>query len=112
MTFNYAPLQNTADRLIERFGRDVVLTTVTEGTFNPATDTVTGGGTSEQTIKAVFTDYNQQQIDGSIVKRGDKLVYTFTQPELNDLIDGWKVLNVEAIQPADSTILYKSQVRR
>ena len=88
---------------------------VTEGTYNPSTGTITGNSVSSATVKAVFTNYNDNQIDGSIVKRGDRLALCagdITPPTTNDVIGGFKIVAVEEVKPADTILLYKLQVRK
>jgi hypothetical protein len=116
MSFNYLPLAKIALSQIENFGRDCTLTRVTEKTYNFTTGENTGGSTSTETIKAVVTDYTQEEIDGTLVLRGDKL-YTIaaqdlTAPRLNDMIDGLKIVNINTIQTGDTALLYKCQVRK
>ena len=116
MTFNYVGLEITSLSLITRFGKDATLNRVTEGAYDPSTGTNTGASTSTQTVKAVFTDYKEMQIDGSIVQRGDRLVLVaasgISEPLTNDEIDGYKVVNVKLVKPAETALLYKLQVRK
>lgn len=116
MAFNYLPLAQVALDQIENFGRDCVLVRVTEATYNFTTGANSGGSVTETTIKAVVTEYAQDQIDGSVIKKGDKL-YTIAAkdlnaPALNDYLDDWKILNVQTIQTGDTPLLYKCQVRK
>ena len=70
-------------------------------------------------ISAVFTDYNELDIDGTLIKRGDKelLIPAFDfSPDTDDLIiDGaeqYKIVNIKTISPGAAILLYKLQVRR
>lgn len=115
MSFDYSGIQSTGLSLINEFGRSCVLKRITEGTFNPSTGTVTGASSTNENITAVFTDYNERQIDGNIIVRGDKLVLiagTITEPKNNDEIDDWKIINIETVETGDTPLLYKAQVRR
>lgn len=116
MTFDYSSIQSTGLNLINKFGRDAVLKRVTEGTYNPSTGAITGDAITSETVKAVFTNYNESQIDGSIVQRGDRLILVsakdITEPKTNDLIAGWKIISNEIIQTGDTPLIYKLQVRK
>jgi hypothetical protein len=116
MTFDYSKLAQIALAQIANFGRDVVLKRVMESTYNYTTGTNTGGSTTTETIKAVVTDYELKQIDGTIIQRGDKLYTMAAQglnaPKTNDFLDDWKILAVDTIQTGDTALLYKCQVRK
>ncbi len=71
MTF-YARLQATANRLLKGKGQSITLTKITAGTYNPATGGFTGAGTSTQTAYGAVFDYGAKQIDGTLIKAGDK----------------------------------------
>ena len=112
---NYDAIQKLAQDKIAQFGRDAVLKRYDEGTFNPATSVISGETVTSQTIKAVFTDYNERQIDGTIIKRGDRLVLIagdIAEIKTNDAIDDYKVVNVEIVSPAGVNLIYKAQVRK
>ena len=71
MTF-YTRLQATANRLLRGKGQSVTLTKVTAGTYDPTTGGFTGAGTSTQTAYGAVFDYGAKQIDGTLIKAGDK----------------------------------------
>lgn len=50
--------------------QDVTFSTVTKGTYNPATG-ATGDTTSSQSVKAVISPYSVSQVDGVHVEAGD-----------------------------------------
>lgn len=116
MSFDYAKIQDAASAQINKFGRDCVLKRINKGTFNPANSTFTGGIETSETIKAVFTDIEEKNIDGQTTRRGDKMVLisakNTAQPVIGDMIDDWKILNVVEVKPADTALIYKAQVRK
>ena len=71
MTF-YTRLQNTAQKLLKGKGQSLTLTKVTAGTYDPTTGGFTGAGTSTQTAYGAVFDYGAKQIDGTLIKAGDK----------------------------------------
>ena len=71
MTF-YTRLQNTAQKLLKGKGQSLTLTKVTAGTYDPTTGGFTGAGTSTQSAYGAIFDYGTKQIDGTLIKVGDK----------------------------------------
>ena len=66
MGFNYSSLQNTAQRLIERFGRGAQIRRITPGTgpaHNPG-----AGSTTSYPCKAVIDDYKAFERDGTLIR--------------------------------------------
>jgi len=120
MSFNYAGLAKTALKQIAKFGRSVTLRTVAAGTFDTSTGTVSGASNSDVVVKALVTGYKDKQIDGQIIRHGDKMVMiagsaVTTPPVSNDIVvDGgdYKIVNIETIQPGDTVLIYKLQVRK
>lgn len=117
----YASQAASVVRQIGKFGRLVTLRRVTAGTLDTATDTITGAGTTDATVKAVVLDYQQREIDGDMVIRGDKRVLIAaadldSAPAKSDrIIDGgvtYQIENVEIVGPGDTDLLYKLQVRK
>ena len=120
MTF-YDDTAQTAQDMITEFGRTITLRRNNEGVYNPLTDTVTGATQIDVPVKAVFTDFKENEIDGTLIVRGDKRVLLAAAalvagPEHNDiLVDGaeqYHVVELMAVQPGDTAIIYKLQVRR
>ena len=114
----YGGLAKTAQKLIADKGRTVTLRQVTGGSaYNPLTDTMTNA-TTDTAVKAVFTSFKQDEIDGTLIMRGDKkvLLAAGIEPKGNDVIvDGatqYRVIEIMTVQPGDTTILYTLQVRK
>lgn len=109
--FDYAPLDTTASALIERFGRTMTLRTLVQSgsAFDP---TVTN---SDASITGVMTGYRANQIDGTLIQAGDKLLLTHSAVTVQDKIvdDGkeYSVITVDTVKPGGTTLLYKVQVR-
>jgi len=124
MTF-YARLQNTAQKLLKGKGQSITLTKITAGTYNPATGGFTGAGTSTQTAYGAIFDYGTKQIDGTLIKAGDKqlLLSAFktdgaalTAPVLGDTvtIGGVTYTLVEPLKevnPAGTVVLFDVNLR-
>ena len=124
MTF-YARLQSTADKMLKGKGQSITLTKITAGTYNPATGGFTGAGTSTQTAYGAVFDYGAKQIDGTLIKAGDKqlLLSAFktdgtalTAPVLGDTVSigGVTYTLVEPLKivsPAGTVVLFDVNLR-
>ena len=129
---NYASLKNLAERLIEANGRDLTLVRRDRGNLVDSNEPWRGStGASEISfvVKGVFTEFEKEDFDGSLVRRGDKRVLIAAQSVSDEsggasnlkiedydhiLDDGvrWKILSVEVIQPGDTLIFYDIHVRQ
>jgi len=124
MTF-YTRLQNTAQKLLKGKGQTLTLTKVTAGTYNPATGAMTGTTTSTQTAYGAVFDYGTKQIDGTLIKAGDKqlLLSAFktdgtalTAPVLGDTVSIGGVVYtlvepLKTVGPAGITVIYEANLR-
>ena len=124
MTF-YARLQATANRLLKGKGQSITLTKITAGTYNPATGGMTGATTSTQTAYGAVFDYGAKQIDGTLIKAGDKqlLLSAFktdgtalTAPVLGDTVSIGGVVYtlvepLKTVGPAGITVIYEANLR-
>lgn len=118
--FNYAKSANTAKTLIAKFGRDITHSRVSAGTYNPNTDTFTGAGTTNTTVKACdFAVNGQDLINNTLIQEGDR--YALIEPILASvlttdllIIDGvtWTILRVETLAPAGTIVLFKVYIRK
>jgi len=90
------------------------------GTYNPGTGEFEGGSDPvTYTAWGVKIGYEQTDIDGTLIQRGDQRVYVpamgFVRPETNEQITvGGKVctvVGVEVVAPGDVDVLYVIQVR-
>lgn len=111
--FNYGRAQNTADRLITRYGaigKLLVLSKVNgKSIYTP------------QNATMVVLDYQNKQVDGTRIKSTDKQIFVsvkgITEISENDRIqdaDGVTyeiVPPVKPLRPATTTVLYEIQGR-
>ena len=117
MAFNYANAQATAERLIAQFGQAATLTKkASSGTAYAPTVTSTSYG-----VIVVIMDYRNSEIDGTVVKQGDKRIYLSTDgltvvPATSDTItlDGavHSVIDVRPMSPGGTVVYYEIQARR
>lgn len=117
MTF-WDDMASTATELLAEFGAPVTIRRTTGGTYSPADDTTSGAITADLTAIGLVRDYRASQIDGTVIRRGDReLVLDATvTPTAADtvLLDGayWSVVNVRTINPAGTPVAHFVQVRR
>lgn len=124
----YTSAIDLAARLIIKKGREAIFQHFVPGT-KPDPDKpweTTPRPPVEQTLKMVFLDYEQKDIDGSKIKSGDKQVLMFAKGVLNDPVANadkikelqkhggatWAIVKSEPLKPGDETVMYTLQVRR
>lgn len=128
---NYVSLAATAERLIEENGRDLTVIQAGETAANPAEPwrADTPAGESRITVKGVIVEFDNEDFDGTLVRRGDKRAFIAhnsivdaagagesTELEGFDrLLDAgaeWKIVSVKAIHPGDIRVVYDLQLRK
>lgn len=116
----YAETRAEADEILREFGRALTLTRRVSGAYDTATGTATVTATEYSGRGAVF-DYPARLIDGTHVLRGDKRIVMSAQglsvvPAPGDAITlgdvDHRVIDVKALEPAGTVVLYTLQVRR
>lgn len=118
MTF-YAGLADTAARLLADKGQVISFSRQTGGTFDPVLGSESGASTTAFTGNGAAFGYNNAEIDGTVVQRGDvRLIVesTTTVPVQNDqcTVDSvvYRVMAVEPIAPGGITVINKVQLRK
>lgn len=117
MSYNYAPLRATADRLIGRFGVPAVLHRpggLDDTTYPP----VQLPGTSEP-CTIVRDTYSAVERAGTLIEEGDVkllIAVTATPPTTADRIEvqgvTYHLQSVDPIQPGPDVLLYQARARR
>ena len=110
----------TADKLIAKFGKQVTLTRVTEGNYDPSTGELSGGSTTTQTVAALVKDFNGIEILSGAIQSGDRKVsiaaLNAAEPQIGDTmtIDSlvYNVLAVKSIWSGEKVAIYELQVRK
>jgi len=112
-----------AKKLIKKNGQAVTLRGFTAGSA-PDPDKPWKPGAnlpSNQSIEAVFLDYEQRYIDGETIRTGDQRVFMpaeglTTPPEVEGLVvrgaELWKIIAVKPLNPNGQAIMYELQVRQ
>lgn len=131
---NYTAFRLLAERLINENGR--TLTLQREDQVNPVVlaepwreADPAGANIVSLTVLGVFIEFEKEDFDGSLVRRGDKRVLVAAKDtedvqtgtenikieDYDTLLDGtevWKVITVGVIEPGNLRVMYDLQVRK
>jgi len=109
--FDYSKMQSTASRLVNKFGKTLSKRVVT----NSGTEWAPTQTNVDTSIDGVITAYGLNEIDGSLILTTDKKLLTTSLLELDDkVVDGsivYMIVSINQVQPADTNLLYKVQLR-
>lgn len=117
---DYNEIAQDALTSIQEAGRSFSITRST-GTFNPATNVITGPAPITYNIPGVMTSFANRDIDGEVIRLQDRKILLAaaglpivpnTSDKVTDGSDVWNIINVEEIRPASIPILYKIHVRK
>lgn len=116
-TFNYPALAKVAVRLLTQFGMPHQFRRMVTGEFDPTTGTTPEVVTLLDTTAVQF-DVDNKLVDGTLIRQGDKIVYSIpaVKPEVGDdfsVSEGvwWKVMQVTETKPAETPVLQECLIR-
>lgn len=122
MTFDYSGLSAIAVAQVADKGRDVTYVYTTQGTYDASTDSISGQSSTSAIISMLVTNFNFREIDGTLIKSGDRLGLIAngatlsrvpkTGDQVNDGGETFTVVSILNIQPGEEPLLYKLQLRR
>jgi hypothetical protein len=104
--------------LLEDFGSALTLTrAVGGGAYNPATGTISAGTPTSYSVRGVFVNYLDERVDGTVVRMGDRRLLVSAQgstiaPQIDDVVDGLKIIDVRSIAPKGVAIAWVCQARK
>ena len=98
-------------------GSTLTLTRRAGQTYNPATGTVSAGTTSTFSILGVFINYQDDRIDGTVIRVGDRMLLVSatgsdTTPAIGDSVGGLEIVNVRTFAPAGTAVAWACQTRK
>lgn len=116
-TFDYAKSRATAERLIAKFGMaGTIRRSVSSGpSYDPVITDV------DYACQLVVLDYEDSKVDGTLIRKSDKMIYistaglTITMSESDKVIADGKEYAVEKLKPlspAGLVVFYEVQGRR
>jgi len=111
--------------LLSERGSEVTFRRIPKGSYDTTTGTVTSGAAQDETVLVAFKEYNQNQVDGTNVLRGDRIALMSAfksdgtaltkRPEEGDLFvgvgDKARIISVREYLDNDVVIAYRCQVR-
>jgi hypothetical protein len=119
----YAKMQATANRLLKGKGQSITLSRQTAGAYDPATGTAAVTTTTQTAYGAMF-EYGDKNIDGTLIKEGDKQLLlsalnsagtALVAPALNDTVTintvVYTVVRIKPLSPAGTTVLFDCNIR-
>lgn len=119
----YTNLINTAYRLIDKFGQNMTVNVVTDGTPPDSSKpwTVSPGTTVSHATRGVLLDFRPDQVEGYAYQRGDKLVYIAAKNLPVDITEemfitdasgvSWAIISASRVYPSGEDILFQLYVR-
>ena len=123
MTFG-SMLQFDAARLIQDAGYDLTFRRVTRSAYDPATGAAAATANDDETVRGIFIAYRDQDIDGTLIQRGDRQAIispTYAgasiskEPQVDDEFrgegDAVRVVSARTIKSGGSVAAYICQVR-
>ncbi len=123
MTYDYTEDAETAAELLEEFGQPITLTSKTSGAYSVSTGTA-AVTTSTQPVSAVVLDYGSHDIDGTLIKAGDKRLlmapqttagYDLTAPAVDDTVTVgstvYTIKGIKTLSPAGTVVLFDCNIR-
>jgi hypothetical protein len=119
----YAKMQATANRLLKGKGQSITLSRQTAGAYNVSTGTASVTTTTQTAYGAMF-EYGDKNIDGVLIKEGDKQLLlsalnsagtALVAPALNDTVTintvVYTVVRIKPLSPAGTTVLFDCNIR-
>lgn len=116
MSYNYPNIRATAERLIARFGQAGTIVRVTNSgdAWSPTQSE------ESHAVTLVDLDYSDVAVDGTLIKRTDRMVYVSTAgvtitPGIADKITiggvAHEVVTVKPLSPGGVVVLWEIQAR-
>jgi len=113
--FDYTRTRATAERLIAKFGTTgAIRRKVSTGpAYNPTTVA------TDHPCTLVTLDYDDSRVDGTLIRKSDRLIYLSTQdltitPALGDAIVAgavYRIIDIKPLSPAGVTVFWEIQAR-
>jgi len=117
----YEKMQEAALEILAEMGKDIEIKREVGEVHDPIRGTVTPGTTQTHQAKGVVVNYRNEEIDGTKIRRGDRLCVIEAKslsivPNTDDRVEAnntaYTVEDVEVAMPTDVPIVYFLQVRQ
>lgn len=103
--------------LLEDEGSSLTLTRQAAGAYMPSTGLMAATTPANFTIRGAFINYHADNVDGTVIRAGDRLllvsaVGSTTVPAIGDRVDGTEILAVRSFAPNGVAIAWACQTRK
>lgn len=116
-TFDYASLRSRIDAILARFGQPAIVRRLTDAA---AGDWDSNTTPSDHNCTAVVVDYDNREIDGTLIIAGDRRAFVAAgsldiDPTAADRFvwngSVFKIVNAKPVQPAAVKVVWEVQMR-
>jgi hypothetical protein len=120
---DYTRMRAMANQQLKDKGLTCTITKQTAGTYSTSTG-VASVSTSTQTAYGALFDYENKNIDGSLVKKGDRKLLlaalntalaALTAPSVNDTVSAnsvtYTIVAIRPVAPSGVAVAYDCQIR-
>lgn len=117
-----APMAAVAKTLTGTFGRPATLKVYLPPLYDDSTGATSSGTPTEVSCSVVLSEYTDHQIDGTLIKAGDRKaivsrseIATKPVPDRDTLVIGsetWRIVRVTGYSSGESEAAYELQLRR
>jgi hypothetical protein len=103
--------------LLRDFGSALTLARPGVGTYDPATGKTSTPTATTFTVRGVFINYEDKNVDGTVVRAGDRRLLVSAQgsttaPAIGDRVGGLQVVDVRTIAPRGVAVAWACQMRK
>jgi hypothetical protein len=121
-TFDYAALEARAAAILDKFGVASKLRRWTKGAYSPSDRKSGDGSTTDHDVTVAVVDYDEDEIDGTLVQQDDVkgiMKGSDEAPTLNDKVivpaggTVYEIIRINTVSPDRTTaVVYQLQLRK
>jgi len=110
-------MDDTVASLLTEWGSDLTLTRQITQVYTPSTGVLSAGTAQSFTIRGVFINYLDKDIDGTVIRMGDRRLLvqaldTTATPQIGDKVSGLEIVDVRTVAPNGVAAAWSCQVRK
>jgi len=110
-------LSRDVSHLLQDYGSDLTLTRQVGAAYSPTTGKLSAGTTSTYTVRGVFINYRDENVDGTVIRMGDRRLLVRAQgagttPQIGDRVSGLELVDVRTIAPNGVAVAWSCQARK
>ncbi len=113
----HAMLAEDIAHLLEDRGSALTLTRQAPGTYDPSVGTLSATSATSYTIRGVFINYMDTNVDGTVIRMGDRRLLMQAKdspitPAVGDRVSGLQIVDVRSIAPNGTPVAWSCQARK